>query len=241
MKPTRLLRILIGLLFVLAGALLFLRLSGIEVPFNIPAYFFSWQMILIIFGLFLLFSGGNRNTGLTLLIIGAAFLARDIFGIGLGQMIRYAIPLLLVIAGLLLLFPRIRSKKKRRWEKRWNSRNVDTSSELQAVHIFSGGSRLIRSDSFRGGEIVCIFGGSDLHFRECKLSPGDNILNVSCVFGGVDLYIPNDWTIRSDMTTILAGVSDKRIKTSVSSPGDPEKVLVIKGFLMFAGLEIKTA
>ncbi len=198
-------------------------------------------MILIVLGLFFLFSEGNRNTGLVLLIIGLAFLFRDIFGIGLLAMIKYAIPVLLVIAGVLLIFPASRSKKKGRWEKKWGGRSTETGNYINAVHILSGGSRLIRSEEFRGGEVVCILGGTDLHFRECKLSPAENVLNVSCIFGGIELFVPSDWTIRTDTTTILAGVSDKRIKTSFNTAADPEKQLIIKGFLMFAGLEIKSA
>ncbi len=237
MKSTHALRILIGILFIAAGAALLLRITGIIEPLVLPAYLLSWQMILIILGVFFLVSEGNRSTGLVLLIIGAVFLSKSYFGIGFREIFRFAIPVLFVIAGFLLIFPRYMRKKKR-----YHNRTVtDAGDDLQAVHIFSGGTRVVQSEQFRGGEVVCIFGGADIHFRDTKLAPGPNVLHVSSLFGGCEIFVPNDWTVRSEATAIFAGFSDKRYLADKDISADEQKTLIIKGFLLFSGLEVKSA
>ncbi len=240
MNSTRSLRILIGFLFIAMGALLLLRLAGVKVPFEIPSYIVSWQMILIVLGVFFLVSEGNRGTGLTLLIIGGIFLARDVFSVSLREIIMAAIPLIFIIAGIFLLFPRHFRKKKRYREKR-DKEVTDTGRDLDVVHIFSGGSRRVQSEQFRGGEVVCIFGGADIHFSKSVLAHEENVLHVSCIFGGCDIYVPDDWTVRPEATTIFAGLSDKRFQPETGAKKDADKTLIIKGFLLFGGIELKSA
>ncbi len=237
MKPNNALRILIGVLFIAAGAILLLRIAGVNIPLVFPGFLFSWQMILIILGIFFLVSEGNRSTGLVLLIIGTVFLSKSYFGIGFREIFRFAIPALFVIAGFLLVFPRYIRKKKRHH----NSVVTDAGNDLQAVHIFSGGTRMVQSDQFRGGEVVCIFGGADIRFRDTSLAPGPNVLHVSCLFGGCEIFVPNDWTVSSEATTIFAGFSDKRYLAGQKPSANEQKTLVIKGFLLFSGVEIKSA
>lgn len=237
MNTNNALRTLIGVLFIAAGAILLLRIAGVVIPWTFPGFLFSWQMILIILGIFFLLTDGNRSTGLVLLVIGTVFLSKSYFGIGFREIFRFAIPALFVIAGFLLIFPRYMRKKK----INRNSSATDTGNDLQAVHIFSGGTRMVQSDQFRGGEVVCIFGGADIRFRNTSLSPGPNVLHVSCLFGGCEIFVPNDWTVRSEATTVFAGFSDKRYLADQKPSANEQKTLVIKGFLLFSGLEVKSA
>lgn len=238
MSSTRSLRILIGLLFIAMGALLLLRLAGIMVPFEIPSYIVSWQMILIVLGVFFLVSEGNRATGLILLLIGGVFLARDVLSVSIREIIMVAIPLVFIVAGISLLFPRYFHKKKRYRRKEV----TDTGRDLDIVHIFSGGSRRVQSEQFHGGEVVCIFGTADIHFSKTVVpAPGENVLHVSCIFGGCDIYVPDDWTVRPEATTIFAALSDKRNQPGTGIQRDVDKTLIIKGFLLFGGIDLKSA
>lgn len=233
MKNRNSARVFIGLLFILIGGFLFLRITNIALPFEVPDYLFKWPMILIILGLFFFFSRENRTTGLVLFLIGAVFLAQIIFGVALGTVIQYAVPIVLVVVGLLLLLPGGYLKKKRHHK-------VETKDNyLNAVHIFSGGSNVVESEQFNGGEVTCIFGGADVFFRNTELAPGDNVLTVSCIFGGCEIHVPADWTVKTETAIIFSGVDDKRHKSDPYLKTDPEKVLYVRGSLIFSGLEIK--
>ena len=112
---------------------------------------------------------------------------------------------------------------------------------IEEVCVFSGGGRSITSDNFKGGEITCIFGGSEINFRHASLSPGENIIDVTCIFGGVTLYVPEDWTVVSEVTSVFGGFGDKRAESKLSFATNPEKMLYIRGVVIFGGGEIKLA
>ncbi len=235
MKNTDSGRFLIGLLFILIGGILFLRISNIELPFELPHYLFKWPMILIILGIYFFFSRENRFTGLILFLIGGAFLSKYIFELTMGTLIQFAIPILLVVAGIMLLFPRTFYKKKRFSESKTSIKD----NRLKAVHIFSDGSNLIESENFEGGEVVCIFGDSDIIFSKSVTSPGTVALDVVCIFGGCTVYVPEDWTVRTDISNIFADIKDKRHQSESAINIDPQKVLHVKGSLLFSGLKIR--
>ena len=60
------------------------------------------------------------------------------------------------------------------------------------------------------------------------------------MFGGGTFYVPSDWSVKADVTAVFGGFSDKR-RTNIENTTDPEKVLHIKGMVLFGGGEIKTA
>jgi predicted membrane protein len=235
MRNTHSTRIILGLLFIFIGALLLLRLTNINLPFDIPSFLFTWPMILIAFGLFFVITRENRTTGIILLAIGTVFLLKFELDVSMRVILQFAIPVILLIAGITLLFPRTYRKKKRVFTREIN----DMDNNLEAVHILSGGTRIIKSENFTGGEVVCILAGSEIFFKETNLAKGVNILNVTCIFGGCEIYVPDEWIIRTETTTIFAGVEDKRHNINSGLQPDPDKVLTIKGTLLFSGLEIK--
>lgn len=50
--------------------------------------------------------------------------------------------------------------------------------------------------------------------------------------------VPPHWDLKIDVANIFAGIEDKRMY--LQTPADPAKVLVIKGTIVFGGLEIKS-
>ena len=63
-------------------------------------------------------------------------------------------------------------------------------------------------------------------------------IEINQVFGGTKLLIPSNWKVQSQVSNIMGGFEDKR-KESVYTE-DPEKVLIIKGENVLAGIEIKS-
>ncbi len=236
MKSNQSTRVIIGLLFLVLGAFILLRLTGLIDLFHVPVYIVSWPVILIVIGIVFIVSEGSRSTGFILLAIGAFFLTKNITGLSFPELLMYAIPVVLIIAGFLLIFPAyIRKKKLPKGEIR-----TEKGDDIQAVDIFSGGSRTIASKEFRGGEIFTLFGGTELYFREAELADDVNVIDVFCMFGGVEIFAPSDWEIKVEATSVFAGTSDKRFPTKSDQERSEQKTLLVKGFFMFSGLEIKS-
>ncbi|UII28457.1 cell wall-active antibiotics response protein [Fulvivirga maritima] len=83
-----------------------------------------------------------------------------------------------------------------------------------------------------------MFGGSTIDLRNANLHPGVNVLDLFAMFGGTSIIVPPDWTVHVEVSAVLGGFSDKRVSALKVVP-DPEKTLIIKGFVMFGGGDVK--
>ena len=109
---------------------------------------------------------------------------------------------------------------------------------INDTSIFGGGKRRFDSNQFKGGSIIAIFGGSEIDLLDCKLAPGENVLEVFAMFGGTTLLIPAHWKIKMDLVPVFGGFSDKR-RRDAGVVSDDKDFLVIKGTVLFGGGEIK--
>jgi predicted membrane protein len=174
---------------------------------------------------------------MSLILIGGVFLLTDIPGVG-PQMENYIWPLLLIMLGLMLV---LRALLKKNDESFWNTEGIQSVSggedDIEIVSIFGGSKRKIFSKKFRGGEVVGIFGGAELDFTQADIE-GKATLEVTNIFGGTKIIVPANWHIKSDITTIMGGMDDKRPNTDTA--GSDEKTLVLTGFCMFGGVDIRS-
>ncbi|MBB6129258.1 LiaF transmembrane domain-containing protein [Mucilaginibacter lappiensis] len=108
---------------------------------------------------------------------------------------------------------------------------------LDAVSIFGGVNKTILSKNFKGGEIVNIFGGAELDFTQADIN-GRVYIDITQVFGGTKIIVPSNWQVVSDLAAVFAGVDDKRIRSTASANND--KILVLKGTSIFAGVDIRS-
>jgi predicted membrane protein len=110
---------------------------------------------------------------------------------------------------------------------------------LDDVAVFGGGHKVIHSDSFKGGNITAIFGGSEIDLTQCKLAPEENIIDVVIIFGGSTIVVPNNWDVILNVTPLFGGFSNKKSRY-VSSGTEPAGTLIIKGVVLFGGGEVKS-
>jgi len=108
---------------------------------------------------------------------------------------------------------------------------------LDAVSVFGGVKKTILSKDFKGGEIVNIFGGAELDFTQAEIY-GRVIIDITQVFGGTKIIVPSHWQVVSDIAAVFAGFDDKRMRNT-STPNN-EKILVLKGVSIFAGVDIRS-
>lgn len=103
--------------------------------------------------------------------------------------------------------------------------------------IFSGVNRRMMTKNFQGGKITAAFGGADIDLTQADFN-GAVTIQVDIIFGGVKLIVPPHWDIRTEVTNIAAGLEDKRFFREGGV--DTNKIVVLRGTILFGGLEIKS-
>lgn len=229
-----------GLFIIALGVIWLLRKAGVY----LPGWLISWQMILIVIGLGIGVGNNFRNAASWILIgIGTIFLINDIYFIPF-EIRQYFWPVLVIVIGLIIIF-----KPRKRWRKHQRGsdeahKHVEVGSGsgtfgkddmLDIVSIFNGLKRTVMSKRFRGGETVTVFGGSEIDLLQADFEK-EAVLDVTVVFGGLKLIVPKNWEVRTEVTSILAGVEDKRYSAVEVLPD--EKVFIISGTVLFGGIDI---
>jgi predicted membrane protein len=227
-------RILLGGILIFLGGLFLLNTMNV-LDFKISRVIFSWPFVMLIIGLFVIVNTDKKFLGGILSGIGALFLIPRIF-----PQIDYdggvIIPLILIILGTYIILKRRKQDSNPEFSTDSSSVNKD---KIDDVSIFGGGTKIISSKNFQGGNITAIFGGSEINLINCELAEGDNVLDVLCVFGGTTIILPKEWNVVINVTSILGGFSNKAIRNP-NMVVDQTKTLHIKGLAMFGGGEVKT-
>ncbi len=113
-----------------------------------------------------------------------------------------------------------------------------TAATLDETAIFGGWDRAISTKEFLGGEINALFGGFELDLTNCQVPDDEATITVFIAFGGGDIRVPRDWNVEVRAFAIFGGTDD----TTYHPPLDgdvPPKKLVIDGFVVFGGLDVK--
>lgn len=241
-----------GVFIVLIGIALLLPLTA-----DVRNWVISWPMLLIVMGLFIGLRHSFRGPAwLILILVGGTFLIEKIDPqIDFKE---YLVPVILISIGLFFIFrPRRRGycgpeeikvadstgssatanpvlentpAEKTSGEKNYPQDYIDSTS------IFGGIKKNVLSKNFKGGDIVNIFGGSEINLGQADIN-GRVELEVTQIFGGTKLVVPSNWEVKPEMTALFGGIEDKR---DVGTTSNPDKVLVLRGTSIFAGIEIKS-
>jgi predicted membrane protein len=223
-----------GLLIIAAGSLLLAKQFDL-ISGRVSGLLFSWQMILIIIGIFSMRNRQGVTNGLILCGIGIFFLIPKIFMIH-DNFYRSFWPLILVVIGAIIIFRNLPGRKADTGPQMYESATAD--ERIDEVNIFSGTKKVITSRQFRGGKITTIFGGLELDLRNAELGEGKNEIEFTCIFGGTTIWVPVHWNVQHKVDAILGGFTDARRTTLIAD--NPGKVLIIKGTVIFGGGEIKS-
>lgn len=227
-------RIIAGVLIIALGTLILLDNLNI-LPYDATRLIFSWPMIMAVIGIVSLMFSENKTVGIVFTVIGVVFLIPRIYpNVDIDMSI--IIPILIIFLGLYLVFKRNSPGKKiHTYFKRNEITDNDTLDELV---VFGGSSKSIRSDNFKGGQVTTIFGGAELDLKNCKLAEPKRQLDIVAIFGGVEITVPSDWSVHVDVLPIFGGFSNKKYQDKNEViPG--ERVLQVKGIVIFGGGEIK--
>ena len=245
-------RVILGMILIVIGGLYLLKSFNPSLNIEI----FTLPFILIVVGLIIMLNSRNKLLG------GVVFAAGILFYFSDRDMIA---PLLIILFGIYIIFKQrssgnrafgnpfpqpdanpdekkdfrddisdfVKSEKKRYFDSSINRDFIDD------VSVFGGGHKIIHSDNFKGGNITAIFGGSEIDLTQCKLAPGENVIDVVIIFGGSTIVVPNNWDVITNVTPLFGGFSYKKSR-SQSSGSEPAATLIIKGVAIFGGGEVKS-
>ncbi|MET3113668.1 putative membrane protein [Pedobacter sp. CG_S7] len=231
-NPTN--RVWSGLIILAIGIVFFLKNFGV----NIADWVLSWHMLLIAIGFFIGVKRNFRGGGwLIMVLIGGYFAIEAIGGFNFGK---YYFAVIFIILGLYMIF-----KPKTESLRLWKSKSADTAHYeevidkndiIDSVNVFGGSHQKVYSKTFKGGNVLAIFGGCELNLTQADFQ--DTItIDVIAFFGGVKIVIPPNWQVKSEVVAIFGGMDDKRAVAPIND--GPLKIVIIKGVAMFGGVEIK--
>ncbi|WP_158638395.1 LiaF transmembrane domain-containing protein [Panacibacter ginsenosidivorans] len=245
-------KVVTGVFFLIVGALLLANKMGA----GIPDWLFSWPCILILVGIYTGVKHRFQHFGWVIMVgVGTLFLINNEFvNLNLHD---YIAPIIFIGLGLMFITrPRHRWrgpdhwKNKEQWKKKWDDKwkdyantsqpdsiNTSDGEFIEVNSVFGSAKKLIFSKNFKGGEINCFMGGAEIDLTQADIQ-GPVIIEANQVFGGTKLVIPPHWDVKMEVTSVFAGMEDKR--PPVATKVDPNKVLILKGTSVFAGIEIKS-
>jgi predicted membrane protein len=225
-----------GLFILLVGVAALLKASLTD----LPDWIFSWETFLILLGFFIGIRQKFRGFGwFIIMLVGGAFLITEINpDIAIH---RYIWPIIIIVIGIFfMLFSRRRySPKTKEATDGHTGSDENNSSEdfIDSTSIFGVVNKIVLSKDFKGGQIVNIFGGTELNLAQADIQEKAE-LRLTTTFGATILIVPSNWSVKSEVAIIFGGIDDKRLIPT--SPGSPGKTLVLKGTVIFGGIEIKS-
>jgi predicted membrane protein len=222
----------VGIIMLIAGVALLLSNLGF-LNYEINRYILRWEMIPLTMGIIFLTSHDKKGPGIILIAVGGVFYLRNFIDLQVNFW-HIFFSSFLILCGIIILFrhkidPPYCQKKM-----------ADNDDFIEEVAVFGGGDRIIISQNFMGGKILAIFGGSNFNLARAKLAPGKNYIEVLAIFGGMKLIVPEHWNVKINAVSIFGGFSDKHRISPVVANDNKESELIIRGFVIFGGGEIKS-
>jgi predicted membrane protein len=238
-----------GIVLILVGVL-FLGFNFGFLPIDLKWIVFSWPMIFVALGV-INWIKRKPFSGTILLLIGAFFLVPrivntypELFPYYNGDFTAVFWPILLILAGLLLVFKRyfgdkfgfdewkLESKKSQH-----NRKYVYSSNSFSKNSVFGSGEHIILEPEFSGGELNAVFGSLTLDLRKTNLPEGETLLEINAVFGEIKVLVPDNWLIESHVDAVFGEFEDKRRMTDTLIDGPK---LLITGACVFGSAELRT-
>ena len=236
-------RLIVGLTVILVGVLFLL--DALDVP-GIGDVWRQvsrlWPVIFIIIGLTKLTSSSTNSGRLKsaiYLLLGAGLLANnyDLISVSVWRLFW---PTIIIIFGVHMMTrgPRVRVGGRYRRGLGFpepSTAPADTGAHSSSFAMMSSSSRRVFTPDFKTGDATAFMGGVEVDLRPSGILTGPAVFDVFALMGGIDLYVPGDWVIQNEGVAILGAIEDNRKEIA----GNPSKVLIIRGFSIMGGVEIK--
>lgn len=224
-------RLILGLTLILIGIVFTLDQMG--VIDNAWALLQFWPVVVIVAGVSKVLwpgSSTSRVTGLLLIAVGAWLLLEQLDVVHVSFWNYW--PLLIVFIGLRIVW--------RGFMGRGAEVASDGASTVNAVAVMGGTTRRSTSEDFRGGDMIAFMGGCEIDLTGARIAEPPAVIDAFAFWGGVEIRVPEDWIVIVKGIPLLGGYEDNthRVRTP-PVPGLPPQELVVKGFAIMGGVEVK--
>ncbi len=228
-------KMLAGILLIIIG-LFAMTGSFFNLPFHFTHYIFSMPGLMMIIGLFILINHNDSFLGVVLVGAGGFWFLSRYADFPMRHYLNEYWPILIILFGLYIILKRDRNKSIPVDSPNDSDLDIDFIDE---VTILGSGRKSINSQNFKGGKVTTILGGADIDLSQSNLAEGQNSLELTAIFGGIDLIVPRDWKVIVNVTSIFGGFDDKRV-LNANQVYESNKVLIIRGTVIFGGGDLKT-
>lgn len=215
----------IGLIVLVIGVGFLLQAVGVWDFGTVAATY--WPLLLVLIGIV---EGANRSISwiwaFVLVAIGAYLqLERlSIITVSFGAIFW---PVLLILVGAWFAFGHGAS----------HGGTVLSGKKAELFSLFGGTETVFHSESFEGGSVTALFGGSTLDLREVQIAPPGAQMDLTAIFGGVDVFVPESWKVIASGLPIFGGWENKTKLRNVEDAQAP--VFRARCLALFGGVEIK--
>ncbi len=217
-----------GIVLVAVGVVFALNAFGMDIDIFFDGW---WTLFIIIPCAIGLFSEREKLGNIIGLGIGVFLLlcAQDILSFEV--LWKIAVPAIIVIIGLKLIFSNIFGNRNAEEIKKLRE---DGKTLPNGTATFSGQDMKFDNEYFEGAELNAVFGGVKCDLRGAYIDH-DCVITASAIFGGIDIYVPETVNVKIKSNSLFGGVSDKSHKNSK----DNTVTLYVDATCMFGGLDIK--
>lgn len=112
------------------------------------------------------------------------------------------------------------------------------SNYVHAIGVLSA-SEQKPARPIAGADLFALMGGVKLDLFDAQLINNTMTIHVGACMGGIEICAPSDWIVTSRVLPIMGAFIDKRRPATVLPGGDQTKTLLIDGFVLMGGIEIK--
>lgn len=222
--------ILWGIVFIAIGIVIGGKALGL-IDFNL--FFDGWWTLFIIIPCFIgLFTDDSKIGSLIGLLIGVALLLAAQKIIDFDLIWKLALPVILVIIGVSIIFKDTVGGKVSNEIKKLNANQPKGENEYCAT--FAGQDLNFAGEEFKGASLSAVFGGIKCDLRNAIINQ-DVVINASGIFGGVDILVPSNVKVKIKSSSAFGGVSNK----SNTTPSENSPTIYINGSGIFGGVEVK--
>ena len=222
-------KILWGIALILVGVIFALNAFGIT---HIELFFDGWWTLFIIVPCFIgLFSEREKTGNIIGLFVGVFLLLCCQNVLEFDVLWRLAIPGIIVIIGIKLIFGAVFGDKaiKLLESSKHSGENIKTGCATLAGQDLNFGG-----EEFNGAELTAVFGGGKCDLRNAVIE-NHCAITASSIFGGITVFVPDNVNVKINSNSIFGGVSEKNHRPTVQGA----VTIYINATCMFGGVEIK--
>lgn len=101
---------------------------------------------------------------------------------------------------------------------------------------FGSSAKYVNSQNLQRVNLSCSFGSIKLYLAGAQLDPAGATLNLDCSFGGIEIFLPHTWRVQNRASAFIGGIDCKDVPRY---PGPEAPLLTLVGSVQFGGVEVK--